>query len=136
MSGVVCRPGHVQLRLLAVLAQAALGAHCRLDLLETHRTPQELAHTCPVRHRHLHDLLRHIYQTATRRPRGKLYNQTNTPKYIYIHALKIVTNSCFCFCCFYAIAIYILTSIFFMFTFLAATQDIVVDGWALTMLSK
>lgn len=32
--------------------------------------------------------------------------------------------------------IYILTGIFFMFTFLAATQDIVVDGWALTMLSK
>lgn len=32
--------------------------------------------------------------------------------------------------------IYVLTAIFFMFTFLAATQDIVVDGWALTMLSK
>jgi PAT family acetyl-CoA transporter-like MFS transporter 1 len=32
--------------------------------------------------------------------------------------------------------IYILTSVFFMFTFLAATQDIVVDAWALTMLSK
>lgn len=29
--------------------------------------------------------------------------------------------------------IYVLTGIFFMFTFLAATQDIVVDGWALTM---
>jgi len=29
-----------------------------------------------------------------------------------------------------------LTGIFFMFTFLAATQDIAVDGWALTMLSK
>ncbi|CAF1057748.1 unnamed protein product [Brachionus calyciflorus] len=32
--------------------------------------------------------------------------------------------------------IYILTSIFFMFTFLAATQDIAVDGWGLTILSK
>lgn len=29
-----------------------------------------------------------------------------------------------------------LTSVFFMFNFLAATQDIAVDGWALTMLSK
>lgn len=29
-----------------------------------------------------------------------------------------------------------LTAIFFTFTFLAATHDIVVDGWALTMLSK
>lgn len=33
-------------------------------------------------------------------------------------------------------SIFILTCIFFMFTFLAATQDIAVDGWALTMLSK
>lgn len=33
-------------------------------------------------------------------------------------------------------SIFMLTSIFFMFTFLAATQDIAVDGWALTMLSK
>ncbi len=32
--------------------------------------------------------------------------------------------------------IVLLTAIFFMFTFLAATQDIAVDGWALTMLSK
>jgi PAT family acetyl-CoA transporter-like MFS transporter 1 len=32
--------------------------------------------------------------------------------------------------------ILLLTGIFFMFTFLAATQDIAVDGWALTMLSK
>ncbi|CAF0971281.1 unnamed protein product [Brachionus calyciflorus] len=32
--------------------------------------------------------------------------------------------------------IYMITGIFFMFTFLAATQDIAVDGWALTMLSK
>jgi len=30
----------------------------------------------------------------------------------------------------------LLTMIFFMLTFLAATQDIAVDGWALTMLSK
>lgn len=29
-----------------------------------------------------------------------------------------------------------LTAVFFMFGFLAATQDIAVDGWALTMLSK
>jgi PAT family acetyl-CoA transporter-like MFS transporter 1 len=33
-------------------------------------------------------------------------------------------------------SIIILTSIFFALTFLAATQDIAVDGWALTMLSK
>lgn len=32
--------------------------------------------------------------------------------------------------------IFKLTAIFFAFTFLAATQDIAVDGWALTMLSK
>ena len=32
--------------------------------------------------------------------------------------------------------ILLLTAIFFMLTFLAATQDIAVDGWALTMLSK
>ena len=32
--------------------------------------------------------------------------------------------------------IYMLALIFFIFTFLAATQDVVVDGWALTMLSK
>jgi PAT family acetyl-CoA transporter-like MFS transporter 1 len=32
--------------------------------------------------------------------------------------------------------IFKLTAIFFGFTFLAATQDIAVDGWALTMLSK
>ena len=32
--------------------------------------------------------------------------------------------------------IQLLTGIFFMFTFLAATHDICVDGWALTMLSK
>ncbi|XP_060080506.1 acetyl-coenzyme A transporter 1-like [Ylistrum balloti] len=32
--------------------------------------------------------------------------------------------------------IYTLTSIFFMLNFLAATQDIAVDGWALTMLSR
>lgn len=32
--------------------------------------------------------------------------------------------------------VYFLTSIFFAFNFLAATQDIAVDGWALTMLSK
>ena len=38
--------------------------------------------------------------------------------------------------CFPNADIYILTAIFFMFTFLAATQDIVVDGWALTILSK
>lgn len=30
----------------------------------------------------------------------------------------------------------LLTAIFFSFNFLAATQDIAVDGWALTMLSK
>jgi len=30
----------------------------------------------------------------------------------------------------------VLTGLFFMLTFLAATQDIAVDGWALTMLSK
>lgn len=30
----------------------------------------------------------------------------------------------------------ILTVIFFMFTFLAATQDIAVDGWGLEILSK
>jgi hypothetical protein len=36
----------------------------------------------------------------------------------------------------FLIGIYILTAVFFMFTFLAATQDIVVDAWALTMLSK
>jgi len=29
-----------------------------------------------------------------------------------------------------------LTSIFFILNFLAATQDIVVDGWALTMLKR
>lgn len=29
-----------------------------------------------------------------------------------------------------------LTGIFFAFNFLAATQDIAVDGWALTMLSE
>jgi PAT family acetyl-CoA transporter-like MFS transporter 1 len=29
-----------------------------------------------------------------------------------------------------------LTVIFFMLNFLAATQDIAVDGWALTMLSR
>jgi PAT family acetyl-CoA transporter-like MFS transporter 1 len=32
--------------------------------------------------------------------------------------------------------IYKLTGIFFLFTFLAATQDVAVDGWGLTMLSK
>jgi MFS transporter, PAT family, solute carrier family 33 (acetyl-CoA transportor), member 1 len=32
--------------------------------------------------------------------------------------------------------IYLLTLIFFMFTLLAATQDIAVDGWCLTLLSK
>lgn len=32
--------------------------------------------------------------------------------------------------------IYVLTAIFFLFTFLAATQDIAVDGWGLTILSK
>lgn len=32
--------------------------------------------------------------------------------------------------------IYMLTFIFFMFTFMAATQDIAVDGWGLTILSK
>ena len=30
----------------------------------------------------------------------------------------------------------LLTAIFFLFTFLAATQDIAVDGWGLTILSK
>jgi len=34
------------------------------------------------------------------------------------------------------INILLLTGMFFMLTFLAATQDIAVDGWALTMLSK
>jgi len=34
------------------------------------------------------------------------------------------------------INILLLTAMFFMLTFLAATQDIAVDGWALTMLSK
>lgn len=34
------------------------------------------------------------------------------------------------------ISITLLTGMFFMLTFLAATQDIAVDGWALTMLSK
>lgn len=34
------------------------------------------------------------------------------------------------------VSIYMLTAIFFMLNFLAATQDIAVDGWALTMLSK
>jgi len=34
------------------------------------------------------------------------------------------------------INITLLTGMFFMLTFLAATQDIAVDGWALTMLSK
>lgn len=32
--------------------------------------------------------------------------------------------------------IYLLTAIFFLLNFLAATQDIAVDGWALTMLSR
>ena len=32
--------------------------------------------------------------------------------------------------------IYVLTSVFFALNFLAATQDIAVDGWALTMLSR
>lgn len=32
--------------------------------------------------------------------------------------------------------IYLLTAVFFALNFLAATQDIAVDGWALTMLSK
>lgn len=32
--------------------------------------------------------------------------------------------------------IYMLTAIFFLFTFLSATQDIAVDGWGLTILSK
>ncbi|MBN3302847.1 acetyl-coenzyme A transporter 1 [Amia ocellicauda] len=32
--------------------------------------------------------------------------------------------------------IFTLTAVFFMFEFLAATQDIAVDGWALTMLSR
>lgn len=32
--------------------------------------------------------------------------------------------------------IFILTAIFFLFTFLSATQDIAVDGWGLTILSK
>lgn len=35
-----------------------------------------------------------------------------------------------------SINILLLTSVFFMLNFLAATQDIAVDGWALTMLSK
>jgi len=34
------------------------------------------------------------------------------------------------------IDINMLTVIFFMFTFLAATQDIAVDGWGLEILSK
>ena len=34
------------------------------------------------------------------------------------------------------INVYFLTAVFFMLNFLAATQDIAVDGWALTMLSK
>ncbi len=32
--------------------------------------------------------------------------------------------------------IFLLTGIFFMFIFLAATQDIALDGWAISMLSK
>lgn len=32
--------------------------------------------------------------------------------------------------------IFVLTAIFFLFTFLSATQDIAVDGWGLTILSK
>ena len=32
--------------------------------------------------------------------------------------------------------VYVLTAVFFMLNFLAATQDIAVDGWALTMLSR
>ena len=32
--------------------------------------------------------------------------------------------------------VFYLTCIFFMLNFLAATQDIAVDGWALTMLSR
>jgi len=32
--------------------------------------------------------------------------------------------------------IYKLTGIFFLFTFLAATQDVAVDGWGLTLFSK
>nr|XP_022335434.1 acetyl-coenzyme A transporter 1-like [Crassostrea virginica] len=34
------------------------------------------------------------------------------------------------------VSVYFLTFIFFMLNFLAATQDIAVDGWALTMLSR
>ena len=34
------------------------------------------------------------------------------------------------------VQIHLLTVLFFMLNFLAATQDIVVDGWALTMLSR
>lgn len=36
----------------------------------------------------------------------------------------------------HSVKIYWITATFFLLTFLAATQDIVVDGWALTMLSK
>lgn len=32
--------------------------------------------------------------------------------------------------------IMILTGVFLLFTFLAATQDVALDGWALSMLSK
>lgn len=34
------------------------------------------------------------------------------------------------------ICVYTLTTVFFALNFLAATQDIAVDGWALTMLSR
>ncbi|XP_069115079.1 acetyl-coenzyme A transporter 1-like [Argopecten irradians] len=36
----------------------------------------------------------------------------------------------------HVVNIYTLTAVFFMLNFLAATQDIAVDGWALTMLSR
>lgn len=35
-----------------------------------------------------------------------------------------------------SVSVFTLTAVFFMLNFLAATQDIAVDGWALTMLSK
>ena len=63
--------------------------------------------------------------------------------YILSNAKSLYSLLCFFFStcamfllCFPNADIYILTAIFFMFTFLAATQDIVVDGWALTILSK
>ena len=115
--------GHLLLCLLAIQYEASLGPHCRFDLLPAAWTSEIMDGplSIPYWNFFANDLL-FCYGNSWNRGQKRLtHMQDIISKFSFPNSGP---------------NIFLLMCIFLPLNFLAATQDIAVDGWALTMLSR